>query len=244
MTSQRLVGINTRKGDVIPIVYLVCNSIAVTWKNIHRGAQLSPNKSIRRVKASTSASRVRNGPSQFKSNVELRHSFRYVSTSGTATAITPTSLLCSAGTVCTVANFAASSFNGSVKVNQVEMWSPPASQGSNTTCSVLWAGANNSPDREYSDTSVSVATPAYVRCPPPPMSLASFWQTAGTGTLFTLTAPTGTIIDVHVSLILFDDDVSQATASIATGVLGTIYYLSLDPNATHRYTPVSLTTTT
>lgn len=124
------------------------------------------------------------------------------------------------------------------------MWSPPASQGAAITCSVEWVGAN-SPNREYSDTSVSVATPAHVSCPPPPMSLAAFWQTASSATLFSLVAPVGSIIDIHLALILSDDDQGSNTPiSVASAVLGQSYYLSLDPNATHRYTPVSLVTTT
>jgi hypothetical protein len=203
----------------------------------------SPIRHNSRGKASTNASRVRNGPIQIRSNVELRHRFRFVSTNGASTSITPTSLLCSAGTMCTVVNSVVTSFYGSVKVNQIEMWSPPASQGSSTTCSVDWIGSAYQPNREYSDTSVSVATPAYLKCSPPPMSLAGFWQAPSTNTLFNLVAPVGTIVDVHLSLILNDDDESFASATVAGAALGQVYYLSLDPNATHHYPPVSLTTT-
>lgn len=178
-----------------------------------------------------------------RSNVELSHRYRFTSTSGTATGITPTSLLCAAGTVCTQTNAFALAIAGSVKVNQISIWSPPASQGAAVTCSCDFAGFGNSPSREYSDTSVSVSTPARIMCTPPPQSLAAFWQVAGTTTLFTITAPTGSIIDVVMSLIVQDNDVAQAVSAIATGVLATTYYLSLDPNATHRYVPVSLTTT-
>jgi hypothetical protein len=205
---------------------------------------MSPKSNFRRGKASTQASRVRNGPKQFKSNVELRHTYRYVSTNATSTALTPTSLLCSAGTMCTVANTTSVSFYGSVKINQIEMWCPPASQGSSATCSVDWVGFGSSPSREFSDTTVSVATPAYVRCSPPPMSLASFWQTAGSGTLCSIVAPVGTIIDVSLALILQDEDAAAAFSAITAGIAGQVYYLSLDSNVTHRYTPVSLTTTT
>lgn len=183
-----------------------------------------------------------NAPIQIKSNVELRHRYRFVSTSGTATAITPTSLLGAAGGLCTVTNTQVATFSSSVKVNRVQILTPPASQGANATCSVEWAGFNNSPDREYSDTTISVSTPAQISCSPPPQSLASFWQVGGTTTLFTVVAPTGSIIDIVLSLILADGT-NNSGIVVATGVLGTVYYLSLDPVATHRYTPVSLTTT-
>jgi hypothetical protein len=183
------------------------------------------------------------GPSQFRSNIELSHKYRFVSTNGTATAITGTSLLCASGGVVTVLNTTFKSMFASVKIKRITMWAPPASQGSAVTCSVEWIGQANSPNREISDTTVSVARNAYVSSSPPPQSLASFWQNTSSGNLCTITAPTNTIIDVEVSLILNDDDVAAATSVVASGTLGGYYFLSLDPNATHYYTPVSLVTT-
>jgi len=127
------------------------------------------------------------------------------------------------------------------------MWSPPASQGASATCSIEWAGYQNSPAIEYSDTTISVSQPAHISCRPPPLSLAAFWQVTGTTPLAQIIAPSGTIIDVVLSLILYDDDanITQATSSVSTaGILGLVYYLSLDSNATHRFVPVSLATTT
>jgi len=192
--------------------------------------------------SSTSARSM--APPQFHSNVMLSHRFRFVSTSATATAITPNSLLAAAGNMCTDGNTLVVSFASSVKVKRVAVWTPPGSQGSAATCSVDWVGFNNSPNIEFSDSTVSVAKPAVVDCSPPPMSLASFWQVSSTTTLFTLTAPVGSIIDVILDLVLSDGDAEGLATAISTGTINLTYYLSLDPNATHRYTPVSLTTTT
>lgn len=182
---------------------------------------------------------------QIRSNIELTHRYRFISTSSTATAITAQSLLGAAGSMCNATNAFAVSVFGSVKVNNVSIWSPPAAQGSSVTCSVEWittpAQGNN---REVSDTSVSTAVPAHVSTGPPLHSLASFWQNSSSNALFTLTAPAGSIIDVSLSLIMWDDDEPQDAIAIANGTSGNMYYLSLDPNATHRYTPVSLVTTT
>jgi hypothetical protein len=187
-----------------------------------------------------------NKPPQLKSNIVVRHTYRFTSTSATATAITPTSLLGAAGTVCNTGNTAVACIFQSVKVNKLRMWAPPPAQGSVATCSVEWIGsvASQISNLEVSDSSNSTATPAIVSCRPPRQSLASFWQQPGTNTLFTLTAPVGTIIDVSLSLIMQDDDVGVPGIGIATGTSGLIYFLSLDPNATHHYVPVSLTTTT
>lgn len=205
----------------------------------------SPNRQIRRGMARPNqTSRVQNRPPQMLSNVELRHRYRFTSTSGTATALTPTSLMCAAGSIAVIANTLVTSVFSSVKLNRIDIWSPPSAQGSAVTCSVDWTGSNNSPNREYSDTSVSTATPAHVSCVPPPMSLASFWQQASATGLCTVTAPTGSIIDIYLSLIFQDDDQSVAQSNVTTATLANSYYLSADPNATHRFTPVSLTTTT
>jgi hypothetical protein len=180
-----------------------------------------------------------------KSNIEFRHRYRFTSTSATPTALTGTSLLGAAGTMCTVANSVVCAVASSVKISNISIWTPPASQGSPATCSVDWIGYQNSPDREVSDTSVSVSTPAKVSTSPPRNSLAAFWQLAGGTALCTLTAPVGSVIDVDLALIFNDDDGAVINQiSVTTGTLGASYYLSLDPNGTHRYTPVSLNTTT
>jgi len=197
-------------------------------KNKRSSARVGPNK-----------------PPQLSSNVMFNHTYRFTSTSGTATGITATSLLCAAGSIGTVTNTTVSAIGATVKVNRVSIWTPPASQGSFATCSVEWFGGANTNNKEVSDTSNSVATPASIHSRPPAKSLASFWNAIGTNALFVLTAPVGSIIDVNLSVIFNDDDsLGTAMTTVATAVVGTIYYLSLDPNATHRYVPVSLTTTT
>jgi len=189
-------------------------------------------------------SRASGHPPQIQANVRVRHTYRFTSTSATATAITPTSTLGAMGGVSAAANTNVSSFFGSFLIREVKIYTPPASQGAAATCSVEWIGLANCPNVEVSDTTVSVADPAVIRSRPPVNSLASFWQLAGTTAYMTLTAPAGSIIDVSLDAVLFDDDVAQAVNAVAASSLGSVYYLSLDPNATHRYVPVSLTTTT
>jgi len=184
-------------------------------------------------------------PRQINSNIRVSHRYRFVSTSGTATAVTGQSLLGALGVFPTIANSTVAAIFGSVRIKNLEMWTTTATLGSAVTCSVEWAGsATNSGDIEISDTSVSTASPAHINSRPPKNSLASFWSTATTGQLFVLTAPAGTIIDVVVEMTMFDDtNGSNAAIGVATAALGNVYYLSLDPNASHRYPPVSLTTT-
>jgi hypothetical protein len=124
------------------------------------------------------------------------------------------------------------------------MWCPVSAVGSTATCSVNWFSSNQSPNIEHSDTSVSSAFPAHLKSTPPPMSLASFWASVISGAnLFTLVCPTGTIIDLVVDAILKDDEASSDTINVATAVIGTMYYLSLDGPASNLLVPVSLVTT-
>lgn len=209
---------------------------------------MSPQSKLRRGKASPKTSMNSQRPNQIRSNIQFSHTYRFTSTSGTATAITANSLACAAGTVCVVGNSTVYSLFAAVKMNQISIWSPSATQGAFATCSVEWSSTlGNTSTTEVSDTSVSTASPAHLVTGPPRASLASFWNNNvnAASTLCTITAPTGSIIDVSVSVILVDDNIANPfDASIATGTLGNFYYLSLDPNATHRYVPVSLTTTT
>jgi len=183
------------------------------------------------------------GPSQFHSNILVRHKYRFVSTSGTATQITALSLCGAGGSIGTTVTQVVA-FAGTVKVNSVEIWTPVAAQGSSATCSVEWLGLANT-SIEVSDTSVSTAVPAHVFTRPPPNSPSSFWMLNNAGNVFNITAPAGSIIDVSLSFIIYDNEANIALPSIVVGtaVVTTVYFLSLDPPATHRFTPVSLTTT-
>jgi len=189
---------------------------------------------------------IQAGPPQLRSNVMLAHRYRFTSSSGTATTINSSSLLFAAGCVGSTTNSAVTTFFGSVRIRRVEVWAPPASQGAFSTCSLEFNGQAAANTMEISDTSVNPSEPAHIVAVPPKNSLASFWQTpdAGTNNLFVLMAPTGSIIDVVLDLVLWDDEDSNQTRSVATAAVGKVYYLALDNgNATHIYTPVSLTTT-
>jgi len=193
----------------------------------------------------------RMGPAQLRTNIEFSHQFRFTSTSAALTAITAGKLLSAAGVVATTAVLG-HAVNQSVKVNRVEIWAPPASQGAFATCSVLFPSTQMSQAREITDTSVSVSQPAHINATPPERSLCAFWSdgtniAGAADTLFSLVAPPGSIIDVWVSLILNDgtasgDAFSQATLVGAT--VGSLYYTSLDSqtSAGSIYKPVGLTT--
>jgi hypothetical protein len=188
-------------------------------------------------------------PPQIKTNVIFRHKYRYICTASSSFTVNPLKMAAAAGCVCTVANTTCSQIYDSVRIKSIEMWSPAPSQGTAATATVLWnqlaAGISNMSSVEVSDTSMSTAYPAHVKTRPPKASFAANWQTSSsqTPTLCTISAATGTVIDVEVELILSDSNASTATSTVVTGVLGIVYYLPLDGTTSHNVIPVQLTTT-
>lgn len=191
---------------------------------------------------------LRFGPPQLKTNVVIRHTFRFLARTGaTSSGITASQILGICGNICDVANTAVVSIAGSAKVHSVSVWSPVAAQGAGATCSVEWrdAGGANAfaSEMESSDTSISVSQPAHIRTTPPKESGAAFWFGASANILFVLTAPVASIVDVDLSFILNDSGSAGVPATVATGALGVNYWLALDGTTNHFYQPVSLTTT-
>jgi len=186
-----------------------------------------------------------NTPSQISSNVVTSHKFRFTATSAYSSHIMISYLLGCAGTIGTATNSATTNIYRSVRIKSVEVWSPIASIGSFATCSVNWfTNSTYTNSIEVSDTSVSVTTPAHVISRPPKNSLASFWLNLATDeNVFVLTCPTGSIIDVSLQLVVSDDEAAATTNSVATAVIGTLYYLALDGPSSNLLVPVSLVTT-
>jgi len=188
-----------------------------------------------------------NRPPQLNSNVIVNHVFRFSadSTGVVNYAVTVENLLGICGGIATVSNTTVSGIADSVRLHSLKIWSPPSAQGASTTCSVEWAPSNFSPTTEVSDTSMSVTTPACVIAVPPQGSQASFWNSsvASANTICQITAPAGSVIDAHVSFILCDKASASPTYTVATAVLGELYYLALDQTGSSHLVPTSLNTT-
>jgi hypothetical protein len=185
------------------------------------------------------------GPPQISSNVVNRHIFRFAATGLFGGNITANFLLGAVGNICHVANTAVMSIAGSAKLHRVSVYSPPATQGAFSTCSLTWLSAQaDAPSLlEVSDTTVSTAQPAHITTVPPKESGASFWFTSSTDPLFHLDAPVGSIIDVDLFYVLNDTGVAGFASTVAAGTLGVMYWLALDGPANNKLVPVSLFTT-
>lgn len=201
-------------------------------------------RSVNRKKVARSAiNRGERDPPQLRTNVILKHRYRFTSTNASKQTIIDNDMVGIAGAVCSVANSTLSMIAASVKIHSVEIWSPPASQGAAATCSLEWL-STYSPTIEVSDTSVSVSRPAHIKASPPPGSAASFWiNPGGIQNIMNITAPVGSIIDVTCTHVLNDVGAAGQSYTVAAGTLGALYYLPLD-GSSDVYVPTSLTTTT
>lgn len=186
-------------------------------------------------------------PPQFNSNVYKKHKFRFLATTAFSGSIDNLSIIGIAGSIGTVTNSKTVNYNKSYRIRKIECWSPPASQGSVATVSVEWIGGSvNSPNKEVSDSSMSVAFPCHLRAVPPVGSLAAFWNAPVSGqsvNIITLVCPANTIIDVVLDLIENDQEATNVQNTVATAVIGNIYYLDLDGPASHLLQAVSLNRT-
>ena len=180
-----------------------------------------------------------------QSNVQVTHTYRFRSTAGTASTITAEDVLGIAGAVCTTANSTLHLIAAAAKIHRVSIWSPPPSQGSVATCSLAWLDEyNNAKEvKEVSDTTMSTAVPAYLTTSPPQGSQAYHWISAGASNSMKITAPTGSVIDIHCTHTLYDAATNSETYSVASGTVGALYYLPLD-GSSDVFLPVGLQTTT
>ncbi len=209
-----------------------------------RKARNTKAKPLRAVRGNA---RLRNiNPPQISSNVRMSHRFRFIASGAVAgITITSDSLLCCAGGIGTVTNSTIALCYESVRLKKVEVWAPPAAQGSAATVSVEWLG-QSSPSIEISDTTISVSQNAHIVGSPPRTSLAAFWQVvASPQNLFVLTCPTGSVVDFEADYMFVDRSTAVGTAlGLTTVVVGQVYFLALDfKSGTHVLTPVSLNTT-
>jgi len=120
-----------------------------------------------------------------------------------------------------------------VKVRKIEIWGPMASNLTPVTVSVEWAASGSAPvagpSNIISDTSMGSARCAHVVSTPPTQSACAFWQVASGEALFTLAYPTGSVIDLHLSQVLFDGETPVAvTTGVAGATVGQVYCRALD----------------
>jgi hypothetical protein len=188
-----------------------------------------------------------NRPSQFKSNVILKHRFRWATDTNNGVVnqafnrFLATSLL--------FMNIASGTLNYSIiaasKINRVEIYGPCVNSTTLATVSIEWL-SNFGPSSEFSDSTTSSASPPHIVCVPPPLSLASFWSLTGSNAsevLFLYTLLPGSIIDIWFDIVLFDGETSSLITTTSSGTVGQLYAVALDgTGASTKVHPVSYAT--
>lgn len=176
----------------------------------------------------------------------LRHTFAFSPSATASQAISVIDLCGACGGIVTVVNSTFRPWASSVKINKITIW--PASQTSDYAISDVWwsnAVTGFNPDRESirpipADMTVTGAC-VFV---PPKDALASKWMNAnlGTAAAFVIQSNVGAVVYVDMSFTLANTNLA-GTVAIASGVLGTQYYLSLDGPSTNKYRAIGLPTT-
>ena len=188
-------------------------------------------------------------PPPFAAAFVLKKTLRFKANAAfTASSVNATNLLdllCMADTVTTAQRLCSS-----VRLDYVELWAPMASDLAPVTVSVEIQTPNSAtiggPNLLKSDTSMGADRCAHVMLTPPPQSQSSMWQSrAGASTLFTMSGPINTVIDVHLSFYLQNGETPLAVASAVAGAtVGTVYCRGLDALAAAAtvFPPVSYAT--
>lgn len=132
------------------------------------------------------------------------------------------------------------------KVKSIEMWAP-AQAGNVTTVSIQWLGTGpiSGPKSTVSDTTLGATRPAHVHSLAPKDAVASMWfaDSSTGGTLFLLTGPQNTVVDIVISLTLRNDEAAVAvSAAVAAATTGRVYCRRMDSVSASILVPVSLDT--
>jgi len=136
------------------------------------------------------------------------------------------------------------------RVRSVEMWyanENPASPQQLIIEGAPQSGAGNPYVGNASDlhivTSLGSSQVAYVKWKPKKLSSADVWisnNSSVTYTLFNLSAPAGTVIDLVVDVQMVDDEPALLGPALVGAVVGTVYNLSLDHSSGGKIVPIGL----
>jgi len=112
-----------------------------------------------------------------------------------------------------------------VRIRKIRVWGQ-AALGTPSTCEVQF-NTSTGDTNIHTDTSLGIK-PAYVHAKPSPLSLASFWSLNTAGNCFSITAPAGSIIDVHLSFKTSSNSPTAVANALVGANIGEFYFRGLD----------------
>jgi hypothetical protein len=124
------------------------------------------------------------------------------------------------------------------RVRQVEVWGQ-AALGTPSTITLLFAQNATGDQSIHTDTSLGVK-PAYVKAVPSDRSLASFFNVTSNATLFLVSAPAGSILDLSCDFRTTNSQATAAQNALVAATAGELYYRGLDgvAIATTNFPPI------
>jgi len=135
------------------------------------------------------------------------------------------------------------------KLLKVELWANPAGAAGSSTFIEIEDAITNSefggPSRRISDESLGTARPSHLKWKPRSDSILSKWISVySQNQLLLVTCPSGSVLDLHVSLTLSDGDLApQAVGGAVSGAtVGKLYVRALDSNSSHQLVPEAFPT--
>jgi len=181
-------------------------------------------------------------PPAFVPTISVGHKFRFISAGAFTSVPITRAMLLNLYTMATTTTVQDRLFTA-VKLRRIRMYGQPTSLSAAPTNPVIveWLGSN-SPSTLHSDTALGFR-PAYVSSVPPVDSSDRWWSISGTSetdVLCKLSGPTGTIVDVDLSLRFADDEAAVAgeSGTAAGSIAGTVYWNYLDGFASKKLAPV------
>jgi len=177
--------------------------------------------------------------------ITCRHTFRFQVVTGFAALINITggNLAGIVGGTCSVVNSTVVSPASSMRVHRLTIW-PPAQSAPTNPPEVTWFSPITAMEKDASKESILPAGITIERAlvsTPPGKTLCSDWfatVAANNQPMFGLSnVAAGGVIDVDVSWTI-SNNLLGVNRSVATGVVGTFYYLFLDGSTSHSIQPV------
>jgi len=185
-------------------------------------------------------------PPQISPQIAIRQRLRYTCTTSVNQVGISYADLCDTIFVATSGTAGFDLFDA-VRVHAVEVWYSPSQSAAPGQVAVTFsgtAGGSAGDGRTWSDQSMGV-TPAHVRAVPDPLSNAGLWQATGGAFAFTLTCPSGSVIDLTMSMRTVAQTAPIPIQNAGLGMRGgDVYFRGLDgiPASTTSLPAVAPTT--
>lgn len=141
-----------------------------------------------------------------------------------------------------------------LKIKKIELWAPAVnSVTTSSQLSFLWGAPQSAddfcmPSQVITDMSLGASDPAHLCLKPPANGLFSKWfgSISSTDQVFYLEAPADTVMDIHLTAILFDGSgggtgftPTAITSTVAGATAGYIYSRSLPANSATGFIPIN-----